>query len=133
MEVSSGLSIPAFGTSTRKVGGPVSPEDVASLVTQIDEGKTRVTLVNVSQVAAREVMVQTGGYGEHLCTRVVVEGRGHADQPALLPGSPQPRVQGAELVIHHRRFANLPTLGLSLAWIPGPGTPELRRHPPEFA
>ena len=85
------------------------PEDVAALVTQIDGEKTRVTLVNVSQVASREVIVQTGGYGEHLCTRVEVDGQAHAINRRLFRVRLAPGA-GGELLIHHRRYANSPTL-----------------------
>ncbi len=85
------------------------PQDVASLVTRIDGEKTRVILVNVNQVESREVIVQTGGYGEHLCIRVEAEGQTHNInrrffRVRLAPGA------GGELVIHHRRYANTPTL-----------------------
>ncbi len=85
------------------------PQDVAFLVTRIDGDKTRVILVNVNQVESREVIVQTGGYGEHFCVRVEAEGQTHNInrrffRVRLGPGA------GGELVIHHRRYANTPTL-----------------------
>ena len=85
------------------------PEDVAALITAIDDDQTRVTLVNVNQVSSREGIVQTGGYGEHLCTRVEVDGQLHAINRRffrlrLSPGA------GGEVVVHHRRYANSPTL-----------------------
>ena len=84
-------------------------EDVAALITQMDAEKTRVTLVNVNQVESREVIIQTGGYGEHLCTRVEVGGQSHTVNNRffrlrLSPGA------GGELVVYHRRYANSPTL-----------------------
>ena len=85
------------------------PPDVASLVTEMDDGMTRLTLVNISQVYARDVIVQTGAYGEHQCLRVEVNGkRVPVNQRffnvRLAAGA------GAELTIYMRRYANPPTL-----------------------
>lgn len=85
------------------------PEDVASLVTGVHEDWTTVKLVNLDQVNARDVVVQTGGYGEHQCSRVESGGstltvNDNHFTVHLEPGA------GTELTIHHERYANQPSL-----------------------
>ena len=85
------------------------PEDVAALVTQVSEEKTKVKLVNINQVESRDVIVQTGGYGEHQCVRVeigdeVVPIDNHHFTVHLEPGA------GAELSVYADRYANQPRL-----------------------
>ena len=41
------------------------PEDVASLISELADRRTVVTLVNVSKTETRPVVVQAGGYAEH--------------------------------------------------------------------
>ncbi|MCZ6673016.1 MAG: hypothetical protein O7C75_08755 [Verrucomicrobia bacterium] len=87
------------------------PEDVAALVTGMNKEKTNVTLVNLSQTEGRTVIVQTGSYGEHQCSRVEVNGESYAIDDRfftvhLAPGA------GAELVVYADRFVNKPTLAL---------------------
>jgi len=85
------------------------PEDVAALVTSMDGDGCTVVLINLNPVATREVVVQTGGYGEHRCLSVTVE---HETTPVgarsftarLSPGA------GAQLAIAVERYANQPTL-----------------------
>ena len=88
---------------------PGLPEDVAALVTEITKDKVKVVLVNINQTEPREIIVQTGGYGEHQCERVETGGRSNPVNNRffnvrLAPGA------GEELVIYRRRFANKPTL-----------------------
>ena len=88
---------------------PGIPEDVAALVSRMTDTSTTVTLVNVNQTEQRDVIVQTGGYGEHQCTRVEVNGEAITVNKRfftvhLAQGA------GAELVLHHDRYANRPTL-----------------------
>ena len=71
--------------------------------------RVHVTLVNTNQLVARTLVVQTGAYGEHQCTRVTLGGAVTAvDGPAftvvLAPGA------GAELTIQTDRYVNQPTL-----------------------
>ncbi len=85
------------------------PEDVASLVTEMNEEMTKVTLVNINQVELRDVIVQTGAYGEHRCIRVETGGssvpvNNRFFSVRLAPGA------GAELIIYQKRYANKPTL-----------------------
>jgi hypothetical protein len=86
-------------------------DDVAALVTEIDKDKTKVILVNLNQTRDHAVIVQTGAYGEHQCSRVEVNGTSYSInyrlfQVRLAPGA------GAELVIFAERYANRPTLAL---------------------
>ncbi len=95
-----------FDPAGRRAG---IPRDVAALITRMEGDRTWLTLVNVSQTESREIIVQAGGYGEHLCTRVEADGRVHDVnrrffRVRLAPGA------GGEVVIHHRRYANMPTL-----------------------
>jgi hypothetical protein len=54
---------------------PGLPTDVAALVEQLGDDRAVVTLVNVSAVHPRRVIVQAGGYGEHQFTTVSSEGK----------------------------------------------------------
>ncbi len=85
------------------------PADVASLVTKMTDEIVRVTIININKTEEREIIVQTGGYGEHQCIRVETEGKVFPVNERfftvkLAPGS------GSELVIYNRRYANSPTL-----------------------
>lgn len=85
------------------------PEDVAALIDMMNDNAVAVTLVNVSQIRARTVVVQTGAYGEHQCLYVETgDARVTVDKPwfavHLAPGA------GARLIVHTKRFANDPTL-----------------------
>ena len=99
-----------FDPEKRRAG---LPPDVASLVTKMEGGITRIKLVNINQLTSRKVVVQTGAYGEHECLWVVI---GDKEYPVkrrhftvhLDPGA------GAELIISVKRYANLPTL--SFPW-----------------
>jgi hypothetical protein len=84
------------------------PEDVAALVEQIHADDVVVNLVNTSPVHAREVIVQTGAYGEHQCLSVQSPAGATAVHAAhftvrLEPGS------GARLTIAMKRYAHQPT------------------------
>ncbi len=88
---------------------PGLPQDVASLVTAIRPDHVTVTLVNVNQTAIRDVIVQTGAYGEHQCVRVETGGTSYQIDNRnflvrLAPGA------GAELVVYLNRYVNQPTL-----------------------
>ena len=56
-----------FDPSRRRPG---LPEDVASLVDTLKGDSTSLTLVNLNPIEPRTVIVQGGGYGEHLCDKV---------------------------------------------------------------
>ncbi|MGW8178273.1 MAG: hypothetical protein ACWGQW_05840 [bacterium] len=85
------------------------PADVAALVTGMGDSWVDLILVNLSQVKTRELLVQTGAYGEHQCLRVQLDGGSLAVgqrffKVVLAPGA------GGNLRIHMRRYANQPTL-----------------------
>ena len=86
---------------------PGLPEDVAALVTAIEPEFVKVVLVNLAQTAPREVIVQTGAYGEHTCDRV------EAGQASTAVGGRWFVVElaagaGGELTIYRRRFTGRP-------------------------
>jgi hypothetical protein len=95
-----------FDSDKRRAG---LPEDVAALVIGMNKEMTKVTLVNINQVKSRDVIVQTGGYGEHHCVRVetangVVPVDNKHFSVHLEPGA------GAELLVYANRYANQPSL-----------------------
>jgi hypothetical protein len=85
------------------------PEDVAALVSGMTADQVTVTLVNLSPVHERTVVVQGGAYGEHQLTAATV---GEQTTPVkrsaltvrLAPGC------GTRLQIDMQRYANPPTL-----------------------
>ncbi len=95
-----------FDPVTRRAG---LPPDVAALVENLTADSVTVSLINVDPVAAREVVVQAGGYREHEFTAVEVMGSTAelnvgAVTVKLAPGA------GARLVFSMRRYAHAPTL-----------------------
>jgi hypothetical protein len=85
------------------------PEDVAALVEKLAAEETVVTLVNVSPVTERELIVQAGSYGEHQFVQATHLGQtvpinGRTLKVRLGPGC------GTTLALKMRRFANQPTL-----------------------
>jgi hypothetical protein len=88
---------------------PGIPEDVGALVTSMGQDWVELRLVNLNQVFPRELVVQTGAYGEHHCVSVQVEG---IEVPVedrfftvnLAPGA------GGDLRIQMSRYVNQPTL-----------------------
>ncbi|MBM3747650.1 MAG: hypothetical protein FJW34_17835 [Acidobacteria bacterium] len=94
-----------FDPERRRAG---LPDAVAALVTKITPEYVKVILVNTSQTESRRVAVQTGGYGEHFCERVLageqtVSVGARAFEVELEPGA------GGEVTIYRRRFASQPT------------------------
>lgn len=88
---------------------PGVPEDVAALVDQLTDKQTGVTLVNLSPIAHRTVIVQGGAYGEHRFTDVTVDEKTTRIDASdvtidLAPGS------GAHLVFGMKRYAATPTM-----------------------
>lgn len=85
------------------------PEDVAALVEKMTADSVTLTLVNVSQVESRDVIVQAGAYAEHQFTNVSVEGQVTKIDASnfsvrLAPGS------GAQVTASMKRYVNQPTL-----------------------
>ncbi len=101
--------IAGYAISTRRGYRAGLPEEVASLVTGVHENWTKVKLVNLDPVKARDVVVQTGGYGEHQCSHVesgdtILSVNDNHFTVHLEPGT------GSELTIYHDRYANQPSL-----------------------
>jgi len=92
---------------------PGLPKDVAALVERLTNDEAVVTLVNISQIDSRTVVVQGGAYGEH---EMVAVSSADGQKPVgsthfavqLAPGA------GSKLTIRFRRHTNQPTL--SLPW-----------------
>lgn len=87
------------------------PEDVAALVEKLTTDTTVLTLVNVSQVEARTVLVQAGGYGEHRWAGVAWEGQKLPLDTTVLAVRLAPGA-GATLTLATRRYAQQPTMAL---------------------
>jgi hypothetical protein len=88
---------------------PGLPDDVAALVDSLGDNSTSFTLVNMNQSEPRELIVQGGGYGEHLCEQVTYDGReipvhGPRFRVQLAPGA------GGRITIAMKRYACTPTL-----------------------
>ena len=95
-----------FDPEQRRAG---IPEDVAGLVTGMEDDITHLKLVNLNQIEPCTVVIQTGAYGEHQCEWVRVDGHEYNVNQRyftvrLAPGA------GAELEIKAERYANRPTL-----------------------
>ncbi len=95
-----------FDPNRRRAG---LPEDVAALVDSLTDRSTSLILVNVNQTEPREVIVQGGGYGEHVCEQVSFEGRtvdvrNTSFRVRLAPGA------GGRLTIAMKRYAGKPTM-----------------------
>jgi len=79
----------------------------------MEDGLTKLTLVNINQLEPRDVVIGTGAYGEHECLWVMAGDQKHPVNHRhfsvhLDPGA------GAELTVAVRRYANQPTL--SFPW-----------------
>lgn len=88
---------------------PGLPADVAALVEGMTADETVVTLVNISPVHARRVILQAGSYGEHQFTTAVAGAatlavNGRHLEVMLAPGA------GARLTLGTKRYAHPPTL-----------------------
>ncbi|CAN5418232.1 hypothetical protein BH10PSE1_BH10PSE1_07790 [soil metagenome] len=89
------------------------PEDVGALIDAMTADSASVTLVNLSAVASRTVVIQAGGYGEHQFTSVDPgDGARLVDASTftirLAPGA------GERLTFGMKRFVNQPRL--SFPW-----------------
>ena len=98
-----------FDPITRRAG---LPEDVGALVESLTADTTIVSLVNISQIESRTVVIQAGGYGEHQFSSLSVDGT--VAKPLnsthvtiqLEPGC------GAKLKLGTKRYTNPPTLAM---------------------
>lgn len=89
------------------------PDDVAALVDAITDDSVSVTLVNVNQSEPRELVVQSGGYGEHRFTTLA-----SGDQSRPIDGT-QFRLRlepgcGVRLTLGMERYSQQPTM--SFPW-----------------
>lgn len=89
---------------------PGLPADVAALVTSITADSVTVTLVNLNKDERRNVIVQTGAYGENTCISVSsgkksVPVNAKSFEVGLKAGA------GGELVIKRKRYSEQPTFG----------------------
>jgi hypothetical protein len=89
------------------------PEDVAALVEKLTADEVTVTLVNTSQLATRQLIVQAGGYAEHQFISATINGKTRPVNAATLPIRLAPGA-GAKVVLKMKRYANQPTL--SFPW-----------------
>lgn len=88
---------------------PGLPADVAALVERMTGDETTLTLVNLSPVHRRRVIVQAGAYGEHEFTtaaagEAMLAVNGRRLEVVLEPGS------GAQLKLGMKRYRRPPTL-----------------------
>jgi hypothetical protein len=100
-----------FDPARRRAG---LPEDVGALVETMSADEVVVTLVNLSPLHERSVIVQGGAYAEHQLESVTVGGETTTvDSPhvavRLAPGC------GSQLTIKTKRYANQPTF--AFPWI----------------
>ena len=87
---------------------PGLPDDVAALVTKITKEYVQVVLVNINQTESRDIIVQTGAYGENQITRVEYNGKTFPVNKRYFPARLAPGA-GAEFTIYRNRFVNKPT------------------------
>ena len=99
-----------FDPQTRRAG---VPQDVAVLVDEMTDEQFSLTIVNLSPVASRDVVMQGGAYGEHLLTQVSVGEKTISVNSPLLNIHLEPGA-GQRLVIRTKRYACQPTL--SFPW-----------------
>lgn len=104
-----------FDPQRRRAG---LPEDVAALVHRITDDEVGVTLVNLSPVHQRTVIVQGGAYAEHQIRSV------RSEQSAAVPELPVDSSHfavrlapgaGERLTVTMQRYANRPTL--AMPWV----------------
>ncbi len=109
---------------------PGIPQDVAALVSKIDQGGIVLELVNLSPFESRDVIVQAGTFGEHQFTTAKFErrpqsagsrgqGQGFRGRQALAEETVEinrkfmqvrlPAGNGIKLTLGMKRFANKPT------------------------
>jgi hypothetical protein len=98
-----------FDPDKRRAG---LPDDVGALIESLTADSTVLSLVNVSQVEPRTVIVQAGGYGEHQFTSLSLNDGPVTPLDAstltirLEPGC------GTKLKLGTKRYANQPTLAM---------------------
>lgn len=99
-----------FDPENRRAG---IPDDVAALVDHLSDNETGLTLVNISPLAARRVIVQAGAYGEHRFLDVTQNGEKTRINASTFTVDLAPS-SGTHLVLSTKRYVNAPTL--SFPW-----------------
>jgi hypothetical protein len=97
-----------FDPSKRRPG---LPEDVAALVEKMTADETVLTLVNVSQLHPRRVVIQAGAYGEHSFTTATVGDATLAVNGQLLEVELAPGC-GTRITLGTKRYVHPPSLAL---------------------
>lgn len=87
------------------------PEDVAALVVEMTDTTTTLSLVNISPVKSRRVIVQAGAYGEHQVTSVEIAGELNPVNGSFFTLELGPSTVST-IVIRLERYANQPTFTL---------------------
>jgi hypothetical protein len=95
-----------FDPERRRAG---LPEHVAALVEKVTADELAVTLVNISQLQPRAIVIQGGAYGEHEIAAVQVGDQETAVGKVCVAVTLAPGA-GAKLTLQMRRFRNAPTL-----------------------
>ena len=85
------------------------PPDVGALVEKLAADAANVTLVNVSPIDTREVVIQGGAYGEHQLESVQLDGKTTAVSAPVVTVRLEPGC-GARLEFRMTRYRNRPTL-----------------------
>ena len=85
------------------------PSDVAALVHELADDMVSVTLVNLNQLEAREVLVQAGGYAEHRFTGLEAAGESRELDARVVSVHLAPGA-GQRLTLSMERYANRPEL-----------------------
>ena len=94
-----------FDPTERRAG---IPQDVAALVEGITDTTTTLSLANVNQVTTRQVIVQTGAYGEHQVTSVEFNGDEYPVDRSFFTVELRPGTV-SKIVIRLKRYVNQPT------------------------
>jgi hypothetical protein len=88
---------------------PGLPPDVAALVERLEAERTVVTLVNISPVQARRIILQAGSYGEHQFETATVDGHTLTVNDRRFEVSLEPGA-GARIELDMKRYHHQPTL-----------------------
>ena len=94
-----------FNPGERRAG---VPEDVAALVETLTDTEVTLTLVNISPIHERTLMVQGGAYGEHKITCVTANGQKHDVDDSFVTVCLAPAAV-SRMVINMKRYVNQPT------------------------
>jgi hypothetical protein len=95
-----------FDPDKKRAGVPV---DVATLVSEMSDTRTVVTLINLNPSEPRTVIVQGGGYGEHQIVSVTSGGKTTAIDAPLATVQLDPGC-GEKIALEMKRYVNTPTV-----------------------